>query len=589
MMPVATPRVSLAPLLAALDRFLDLADAHLAKADNPALVAALERAAQRAERDVAATYQAAVTQLREQFSEQRVRAWLDSPEADLTDAQVDDLPWQEHERALLAGLVVALGAAFLTALRAGARHDGGPDGTEAADLAIVRAAAADWAERRAAAAVAEVTAGTRAAIRAVIAGSIRAGLSVEETAAELRTMVGLTEAQAAALQAERTRLLADGRLSRPQIRAALAVYGEELRAARTLTIAATETWAAAQAGLVEGWAVLDALDLLPPDHVQVWRIQDASACERCRELDGETRPIGQAFPEGPPAHPNCLPGDALVAPGSRIAATSARIYQGDMVILRTASGKRLACTPNHPILTPGGWVQAGRLHVGSDVISSRLRQWGRSCHDHHEEMPARIEDVARALRLARVAPPTRVPVAAEDFHGDGAGSQVAVIWADGSLRGHDDASLLEHPREARLLRASELCPSLPSRRESQFGRQRDRAPCGRGVRCADLALALRGGHALPLEPLRLALGAPRYPVGGQPSGDDAARDAEALGERILREATDVEPDRVRMVEAYAFHGPVYNLQTGDGFYMAGGIITQNCRCSLVLEPRARAE
>jgi len=289
-------------LLDALDTFLS----RVCKSDADTLKAALEQAARNAEGEVRAAALAAARMLGDGIASPDVRAAL---EAGDLEAAVQALDWDTYERELLVGITLALAAAYLVTLRTSAATYGGPDGTEAAALTLARAAALEWAEQRAGAAVAEISAGTRAAIRTTIARVIREGLSVEDAAAALRPVVGLTEAQAVALEAERVRLAAEAALSLAEQRAAAEAYARELVAARAQAIAETESWAAATAGEMESWTLLDGLGLLGEDLVMVW-VAQADACDECLELDGEEAAIGRAFKagglfDGPPLHPNC--------------------------------------------------------------------------------------------------------------------------------------------------------------------------------------------------------------------------------------------------------------------------------------------
>ena len=74
----------------------------------------------------------------------------------------------------------------------------------------------------------------------------------------------------------------------------------------------------------------------------------------CASRQGQRFPISLPFE---PAHPRCVFGDALVA-GPRFLAATARWYEGEAIILKTALGNELAVTPNHPIATPTGWRAA---------------------------------------------------------------------------------------------------------------------------------------------------------------------------------------------------------------------------------------
>jgi len=154
---------------------------------------------------------------------------------------------------------------------------------------------------------------------------------------------------------------------------------------------------------------------------------DDRACALCISIDGdEVALIGGEFVSGglatrhPPLHPMCLPGDALVLARDGVAGAVARPYEGDLTVVTTARGHRLSCTPNHPVLTPSGWVPAGALKVGGAVMCDVT-------FGDERNRPVRIDRVAETVSARHAAAP--VPVAAGAFHGDGAGSGSATVWA----------------------------------------------------------------------------------------------------------------------------------------------------------------
>jgi superfamily II DNA or RNA helicase len=68
-----------------------------------------------------------------------------------------------------------------------------------------------------------------------------------------------------------------------------------------------------------------------------------------------------------------------------------------LVTVRFADGESMTCTPNHPLMTTGGWSPAGLLDVGDDVLSfthhaaadrDNVRRMRETC-DHHDEAEAR--------------------------------------------------------------------------------------------------------------------------------------------------------------------------------------------------------
>ena len=330
----------------------------------------------------------------------------------------------------------------------------------------------------------------------------------------------------------------------------------------------------------------------------------------------------------PPQHPNCLPGHTRVLAAS-VTATSERRYDGDLVVIHTASGKQLACTPNHPILTPGGWVAAGLLHEGGHVIGARVGQWEAALNFDYEDVPASIEDVAETFGRSEQMAAMPVPTAPEDFHGDGKGSEIAVIRANRLLLNGSNSTGSQHVLKPKfgLGGVQFLRHDGASPLDFLFLRLSAASRCF--MSGGNLGGPGDGIKADPFQRFGLALGPTRDASLGEYAGDDVARDAELLGDDVLRGSGDVggddslgiqsEPgadfdaprserptdgtladtvllsdfserqtalifaDQIVDVRRERFAGHVYNLQTVEGFYLAEGIITHNCRCVLLPE------
>lgn len=229
--------------------------------------------------------------------------------------------------------------------------------------------------------------------------------------------------------------------------------------ARAETIARTEFSNAANEAFGDTLKQAEALGL--PVGKRWSATLDSRTSGRCRSLHAKYNthpiPLDQPFVAGDgwqgmgaPAHPNCLPGDSLVTAVGVSAATK-RWYDGNLVVISTASGKKLSCTPNHPILTPAGWVAAGLLNEGGHVISSRLSEWmPAAINGDNENVPTSIDEVAEAFGRSEHVLAHPVPTAPEHFHGDGGGSEVAVVWTDCLLRDGVNPTLVEKPKQLNL-------------------------------------------------------------------------------------------------------------------------------------------
>ncbi len=371
--------------------------------------------------------------------------------------------------------------------------------------------------------------------------------------------------------------------------------------------------------------------------IQRWqRVADGSACDFCLEVDGAILNSGDALP----LHNHCVTGETLVsAPGTLGAmsgpadstseagrlkgahAVTRRWYEGEIVVLQTALGNELTVTPNHPILTGRGWVAAGLLREGDSVISRRRLDGEHGRVPDKQDMPASIEDHFRARAVSSL---TSVPFAPEHFHGDVGQGEVNVVALDSGLDRGSLAALLQPAEKVSLA--------------SRLGRAvRLACTCGGFKRCfvsgfpPERSVSSRGsGEALgsrllrSLDPIlfrRRSLFDSRFPqvavddgsgysgaVGNREDGftgqigrndighvdASASRQPSPLqftnerrtadsdnGRRLLAGlAGEVQLDRLVHVRRRGFSAHVFNLVTNSGWYLANGIITHNCGCSV---------
>ena len=353
----------------------------------------------------------------------------------------------------------------------------------------------------------------------------------------------------------------------------------------------------------------------------------SGACAICQDnADAGVIPLDDTFPsgdDGPPGHPRCFPAGVLVTGPSVLAAT-ARRYEGDLVTIVFADGQEVPVTPNHPVLTPDGWVAAGDLHEGCDVLRARDPEWvALSVDPDNHQAVARIEQVAVALREAGPVTAELVPLAAEDFHGDGAGDDhVQVVRTARDAEFDLVAELAEHRGHGRFEGAQWLSGAGLCDAHARLFRSRD--AFGSLMGSVKHPGPLLGASAAPAELHRLG-SVPAVDVGlaehsvdrvavdsvlggaglhrdagqvvldeavgrgeGAASGDAASMQrpeqdalADSRGGLSLagRLAGLVETDRVVELRRVRWSGHVYNLETSQGWYFANGIIAHNCRCA----------
>lgn len=513
-------------------------------------------------------------------------------------------------------------------------------------------------------AFARVAADLRAGLRETMATELARGLGPRQVAVALKQGVGggltaydvkIIQSFRAALEDGRTgdamrRALRDRRykitdtLTPAQIDTAVAAYRRKLIAFRAETFARTAAMQAANEANAVGWYEAIRQGAVPASEVrQFWVVSpDERLCEVCAPIPSLNQAgvlLGEAFvtPNGPvllpPLHPNCVLGDTPITATPAIHAVTQRAYEGPVVVIETASGKHLRCTPNHPVLTPIGWVAAGALDVGGHVVRYLGGDRVPTVDHDHEHMPPRIEQIAEAFGRAPGVAPREVPVSTEHFHGDGMGSEVAVVWADGELRSGLDASLGEQSGKLSLAVADVGLPVLPRVGTLALFVDTDEAATGCRMCGGDLAGARVVSHTAPLEAFGFALPARLDATSAQPQIDDVARHFHVSGDGVDGISTDISLDNAIHVENESLRGHsfalaassdavglqeiskgfvgdaalarelsgggsgpvsldqiigihrlewsghVFNLETESGWYAADGIITHNCRCT----------
>lgn len=302
-------------------------------------------------------------------------------------------------------------------------------------------------------------------------------------------------------------------------------------------------------------------------------------------------------------HPHCLIAGQEVSPLGGVRGASRRKYSGDVVELRTVGGRSLVCTPNHPILSRSGFIPAGSFNIGDEVGYYPLRDGVAGVrNDNDIQAPSLIEDVVSSFfKSSRVAS-RKVPVSSEDFHGDGVGSEVAVIGANGLLRDDIYSALFEFIHKTYLRGGDVVRALFDGLRVFALPLERyGRAAYG-VVGGANLVGSFFESHLRPLQELCFA-GASRFnSLGEQSAANNAPAHSVLFGKGVLGDSRRVQIDKLiggkrvlyefprsvpfsfdRVVHVYKapFEGDVYNIETKTGYYIAGGIVNHNCRCSWI--------
>lgn len=340
-------------------------------------------------------------------------------------------------------------------------------------------------------------------------------------------------------------------------------------------------------------------------------------CQRCAVLAGKWFRWNEGFRR----HPNCFPA-GVVTSGPSVDAATRRWYEGELVILSTASGQQLPVTGNHPVLTRRGWVPANLIQEGDEVFRSTMPEGAAALVvPNHDQMPACVEDIWGSLAVPGL---NAVPTTPEDFHGDGQHGQVDVVLADRSLDGRRLTSVAHHVQQVQLAGTAWSTNPLDGQCPSALLDLGLTAPANGAVGRSSLVLPLAFGHLASPDLSSVAGISAGHPGLHEPSSDDIARYVVLARERILtgsgqvrlddgvgrqgedlsrwdaprgpltletaegyarrgrdvldRLSSQVEPDRIVELVRREFRGHVYSLSTSEGWHVANSLIVSNCDC-----------
>jgi hypothetical protein len=358
---------------------------------------------------------------------------------------------------------------------------------------------------------------------------------------------------------------------------------------------------------------------------------DSAVCPVCLGLDGKRYKFGEPGPywDGRAKvspHMNCVLGSTRIKAGAVLAAARAK-YSGQVVTISTKSGRRLAVTENHPVLTAEGWKPAKLVNKGDQLVCDLIPDAVPVVNPDLNQGPPTAEQLfALALQQPGVEV-SAVPASPVDFHGDGAGldGKIEIVRINRELLLYDQSASPEQLGHALFVGTDVgLFPIAALSPLDKLSLALHAASTG-FVSVPGLVSALLSGHLAPLEGLRLALGARRDPRFDDPFADATTRDAKVLSDLIFAEPGVVEPGNLgnariglgpdgdasageavadglettavelsELVQAHpglvelddvlsvhlelVVHEYVYDFSTLSGAYFADTILTHNCRC-----------
>lgn len=139
-----------------------------------------------------------------------------------------------------------------------------------------------------------------------------------------------------------------------------------------------------------------------------------------------------AYP-GDPSAPakeviNCFVKETRIASNTSVEAATEREYIGELVTIETRGGIKFTCTPNHPVLTDKGWIAAGALYEGCNILTSGFAEnfcsW---IYPNKNNVVPCIYDIYQLF--SRISFVNRIARGLVNFHGDIPDTDVKVVFS----------------------------------------------------------------------------------------------------------------------------------------------------------------
>ena len=290
-------------------------------------------------------------------------------------------------------------------------------------------------------------------------------------------------------------------------------------------------------------------------------------------------------------HKECVLGDTMVS-GPELKLALRRQYEGTVIDITTATGRKLSVTPNHPILTGSGWKSAGDVCVGDYLVCADGLHGEETGVPDDEKAEVRISDLFERPHVAVSSARGSMPTSAEYLDSKTSNKDVDVVGSDRILPGVLNSAFVKPPKHSPLRRTWRLLAavskSLNGSRPCDQLRARPLGPSYGFVGSSGLGKSLGVTH----------LGRSHESSGRTTTGFDAmlqqntadyaSSDMESVGDRKFAGPADIFVDNpglcfdaVDSIVKRNFSGQVYNLHTTGHWFSANGIITHNCDCMVV--------
>lgn len=289
-------------------------------------------------------------------------------------------------------------------------------------------------------------------------------------------------------------------------------------------------------------------------------------------------------------HKCILPGQILQ--GNVVGASKA-FYSGKTIQLSCASGKTLAVTANHPVLTLRGMVSAGDLRKSDYLLAYIGKDEFSAPSDDEQYAPSTVEKVFSSLAKFNPLGLSCEFVSPLDFHGDARffKSQVEIVKIDGKLRSYLDAHRRKSFDEQNLV--GPLMAQIGLTTNSSFHSSFFAEPTACVTPTSNLANSLgpldffRRGQSRNFKPYRFGITSDVDLSILKSAANDTYINSETIGDVLSRLSADVTIDQIVNIEMVHYSGPVFDFQSVSGLILINQLVISNCMLGFTNEKEAR--
>lgn len=317
----------------------------------------------------------------------------------------------------------------------------------------------------------------------------------------------------------------------------------------------------------------------------------------------------------------CFTGETEISTVGEVLGVSKRKYTGEIVVITTAAGQKLAGTPNHPILTPDGWLPLDKFKPGQQVINAASFKGGCFAGTNYIGVPtpfSKFHDSFCAFSAGKVS---LVTSSCYDFHGDGMRGNENINAHDTALFLRDDVNntcgfeaikndkltfvngsglLFAKCELLKLMFTSLESFGLTSKLSSKISKDRiepELRPIELLAYFIGADSAVEHSKCTLCRNFTVAAPVASLDVFHNPKGDEefchcGRRNTVFDGKSASGSSRSIFVDNVVDVRRETRSCHVYNLQSCLGIYIAGGVIVKNCALAdgaeyALNEPRPR--